>query len=276
MLVATAIFGAAHVAWSQATPPPTAGAPAGAAAATPQNGGRQSGEGGGGATRGTRAANGQSISSYPQRELAPKEVVDRGKGTFGVSCAFCHGSDAGGGEVGPNLHRSEVVLNDKDGELIAPIVHGARQAQGMPAIPLTDDQIKDVAAYLHSFAVTSRTDPGAENINIVIGNQSAGEAYFQKTCASCHTVASMKDVVSKISDPKTLQQWWLVPGGGGRRGAVPTGLKAPELTATVTTKSGEKIEGVLDRMDDFNAIVKLPNGTMQDFNLTDGSVKVDV
>jgi cytochrome c oxidase cbb3-type subunit 3 len=53
-------------------------------------------------------------------------MLDRGKTLYGVSCAFCHGSDAGGGEVGPNLKRSEVVLEDQSGELIAPIVHGAR------------------------------------------------------------------------------------------------------------------------------------------------------
>ena len=35
---------------------------------------------------------------------------------YGVNCNFCHGSDARGGEGGPNLLRSELVLNDQNGE----------------------------------------------------------------------------------------------------------------------------------------------------------------
>jgi mono/diheme cytochrome c family protein len=43
-----------------------------------------------------------------------------------VQCNFCHGSDARGGEGGPNLLRSDLVLNDKRGELIATVVQNGR------------------------------------------------------------------------------------------------------------------------------------------------------
>src|SRR5580704_11526542 len=74
---------------------------------------------------GTIAIKGQTLD-FPDRPKFPQEVIDRGKTTYGVSCSFCHGSDARGGEVGPNLLRSAVGLQDQNGEMIAQIVHGGR------------------------------------------------------------------------------------------------------------------------------------------------------
>ena len=168
---------------------------------------------------GAGARGGQRQQAYPDRAKAPQEKLDSGKAIYGVSCAFCHGSDAGGGEGGPNLLRSGVVLQDESGELIKPIVHGARIDKGMPAIDVTDAQIVDIAAWLHSLKVASRTDPNEFQIDIVRGDAKAGEAYFQKTCASCHSVTGdLKGFASKMPNPKTLQQTWMLPGGGGGRG----------------------------------------------------------
>ena len=36
---------------------------------------------------------------------------------------------------GPNLLRSQLVLNDQDGELILPVVQSGRSSPGMPAMP---------------------------------------------------------------------------------------------------------------------------------------------
>jgi len=219
------------------------------------------------AGRGRAAADAQParrLTSFPTREKAPQEVLDRGKAQFGISCAFCHGSDAGGGEVGPNLKRSGVVLEDKDGELIEPIVHGARQDMGMPRIDLTSAQVKDIAAWLHSLAVTSRTDPNAEKINIVVGNADAGTQAFQQRCASCHSATNdLQAFGSKFNDPKALQQWWMMPGSGGARGAVarvPQGLHLTPATVTVTGKDGHKIEGKLLRLDDYYVRMQTQDG----------------
>src|SRR5580698_2480776 len=70
------------------------------------------------------------VPDFPQRPPAPKDVLERGKAVYGVNCSFCHGSEAKGGETGPNLLRSNIVLQDKDGELIAMIVHGGRADRG--------------------------------------------------------------------------------------------------------------------------------------------------
>src|SRR5947207_14986795 len=49
------------------------------------------------------------------------DVAARGEKLYAASCAFCHGPDARGGGQGPSLLRSELVLHDDKGELIAPV-----------------------------------------------------------------------------------------------------------------------------------------------------------
>src|SRR5207247_10773790 len=84
---------------------------------------------------------------YPERPPAPAEQVARGQQIFRSNCSFCHGSDARGGESGPNLVRDQVVLRDQTGELITPIVQNGIPAQGMPKFALSAADITDIAAW---------------------------------------------------------------------------------------------------------------------------------
>ena len=75
---------------------------------------------------------GNPTATFPaqQRALAEAAVIERGKGLYTTTCSPCHGADLRGGPTGgPNLLRSQVVLSDQHGELILPIVHGARAEQ---------------------------------------------------------------------------------------------------------------------------------------------------
>jgi cytochrome c553 len=160
------------------------------------------------------------------------------------------------------------VLDDQNGELILPIVRGARADRGMPQIDLTDAQVSDIAAFLHSLHVTSHA--AGENINIVVGDPRAGEAYFEQKCAGCHSATGdLKAIGARIPDPKVLQQTWLLPGGPGGRRSVPPpasyGLHIPPATVTVTLASGEKVEGKLVRIDDFYVGLTEPDGTNRGF-----------
>ena len=95
-------------------------------------------------------------------------------------CGFCHGSNAKGGESGPDLIRSVQVIDDENGNLIGPIIRGGRQAQGMPKFDMTQAQISDIAAFLHE-GVRAAAERGTYKIlNIVTGNAKAGEALFQR------------------------------------------------------------------------------------------------
>ncbi len=217
---------------------------------------------------------------YPTRPLASKEVLEHGKATYSLSCGFCHGSDAGGGSVGPNLLRSEAVLQDKRGELIAPIVHGSRQDRGMPKIDITDEQIGEVADWLHSLKTGGKVF-STEKINIVVGNATAGQQAFDKMCASCHSTASLKGFAAKYADPRAMQQAWLLPGGGGGRGPARAGgnepqLNVPPVTATIIQPNGQKVTGKLDTIDDFYVAVITEDGATHRFLRMNDTPKVEI
>ncbi len=207
-------------------------------------------------------------------------MLERGKALYGVNCNFCHGSDARGGEGGPNLLRSELVLNDKAGENITAIIRNGRPDQGMPKFPFTDRQVSDVAAYLHNFKVGGYDISRMTPLTILVGDAKAGAAAFGAKCASCHSVAGdLKGLGKRISDPKQLQNTWIMPGGGGRGprpGAAAQLTNVPPTTVTVTSRSGVKTEGVLNRIDDFIVTLTAPDGTQQTFR-RDGAVpKVEI
>src|SRR5580704_12621999 len=58
--------------------------------------------------------------------------VERGKEIFVSACGFCHGSNAKGGEKGPDLLRSVLVLDDENGNAIGPVLLRGRPDKGMP------------------------------------------------------------------------------------------------------------------------------------------------
>jgi cytochrome c oxidase cbb3-type subunit III len=210
-----------------------------------------------------RGRGGMGMSAYPRRQVDPA-AVERGKGLYSVNCAFCHGSDARGGEGGPNLLRSTIVLSDSKGEAIAPVVREGRPTAGMPAFQLTPAQISDLAAYLHSFPVGGRDVARSAPPTIVVGDAASGQKFFEQKCGACHSAGGdLKGIASRIEDPKTLQQTWLMPGGRGGRGA--PAVAAPPITVTVSLGSGQKVEGKLERIDDFVVTLRDKEGVLRSF-----------
>jgi len=194
-------------------------------------------------------------------------MIERGKALYGVNCQFCHGGDARGGEGGPNLLRAELVLNDQNGELIAPVIQNGRVDQGMPKFPMTNAQVADIAAFLHSFRVAGYDNSRMKPPTIVVGDPSAGEAYFKTRCASCHSVSGdLKGIASKFPEPRALQQQFVMPGGRG----------GPITTVTVAPASGPKMEGRLVRIDDFIVTLADADGTQHTFRRNGDSPKVEI
>lgn len=214
--------------------------------------------------------------AYPSRPPADPAAVERGQAIYSVNCGFCHGADTRGGDNGPSLLRSSIVLDDQRGELIAPVVQNGRVDRGMPKFSLTDGQVADLSAYLHSFRAAGYDPSRNAPPSIVVGDARAGQTYFSATCASCHSVTGdLKGFASKIADPKTLQQTWLMPGSGGR-GANPLPIPVPLTTVTVTLPSGEKSEGELQRLDDFAVSLIQQDSTFRSFRRNGDTPKVDV
>jgi mono/diheme cytochrome c family protein len=219
---------------------------------------------------------GAGIGAYPAREPGDAATIERGRTIYSTNCAFCHGADTRGGASGPSLLRSAVVLDDKSGELIGPVVQAGRPDRGMPKFPLSNDQIADLAAFLHSFAVNGYDSSRQRPATIVVGNAGAGEAVFTTKCASCHSpTGDLQGLATRLSDPRVLQQSWLMPGSTVGRGGGPMPARSRPPTVTVTLPSGQKFEGELERVDDFFVALKTADGGRRAFRTSDGT-KVDI
>ena len=99
-----------------------------------------------------------------------------------------------------------------------PIVQDGRPPR-MPKFDFSPSQVADIAVFLHSFTINSRDPARIRPESIVTGDAAAGQAYFTAKCASCHSItADLKGLAARFPDSRALQQWWLMPGGGGRDG----------------------------------------------------------
>jgi cytochrome c oxidase cbb3-type subunit III len=239
-----------------------------------QRGGARGNAGGG---RGAAAP-----TNFPAQQRVPGDpaTIARGNTLYGIHCRSCHGADLRGGDQGgPNLLRSEIVLNDQAGELILPVVQQGRQNQGMPPMPaisLPPDDIKAIAEYIHSVTATARGQgsppPGPPiNLNIVVGDAVAGKAYFDSKCSSCHSATGdLMGISTRINNPTQLQNTWVGGGAGGRGG------NATPVSVTVTLPTGQKVEGRLGRIDDFIVVLELEDGTSRSFRREGNSPRVDI
>jgi cytochrome c oxidase cbb3-type subunit III len=220
-----------------------------------------------------------------QRPPADPAVVERGRGLYVGACAACHGVDARGGQLGgPNLLRSQLVLNDQDGELILPIVKNGRPGTPMVPIAMPDADVKAVATYLHALQALGSNQggppPGEEApLNILVGNAKAGEKFFQAKCSSCHSpTGDLQGIATRIPEPKALQNTWVAGRTAGRGFGPPAanGSGRGVVTAVVTQPGGEKVEGRLLRIDDFLVAIALADGTTRSFRRAGDVPQVEV
>jgi len=181
-------------------------------------------------------------------------AVARGQKTFVSACGFCHGANAKGGESGPDLLRSVLVLDDDNGERIAPVILNGRADKGMPKFALSQAEISDIATFLHNGIRAASLHGVYPIIDIVTGNAKAGQSYFNGSgkCNACHSVTGdLKGIGSKY-DPVTLQGKFLMPRAAGRIGAESAGKVNAQIVVKVTLPSGKSLEGKLLHVDDFN------------------------
>ena len=220
----------------------------------------------------------QSPYDAQQRPPGDPARIARGQALYGIHCRGCHGIDLRGGDLGgPNLLRSPLVLRDRQGELIWPVLRDGQSTPGvaeMPAQSLSEDDALAVAEFMHSILATSTRQggppPGPEvELDIVVGDPTAGRAYFEATCASCHAAdGDLAGIATRISDPKTLQNTWV---RGRQRGA-----PRPPVRVTVTEATGARTEGRLERLDDFLVALTTDDGRRRSFRRRGGTPRVEV
>jgi len=209
---------------------------------------------------GDRPAASQSDSPGPAGPDFPRPPGDpaaiaRGKQIFSVNCGFCHGSDARGGEVGPNLLRSPIVLNDQHGEIIAAVVLNGRVEKGMPKFNMTMENVADIAAYVHDIKAGRNASAPFDPRSVLVGDPAAGKTYFngKGRCTACHSVSGDLAGIGSKYNPKSLQDTILTGGGSGMLG-IPSPT-APPRTVSITLPAGELIKGRLISVDDFVVVL---------------------
>jgi cytochrome c oxidase cbb3-type subunit 3 len=196
-------------------------------------------------------------------------AAQRGKAQFQSSCGFCHGNDATGSRA-PDLLHSAILSHDENGNLVGSVIRNGRADKGMPAFSnLKEDQVADIVTFLHFQAyqaLHSASVPGDYPLaKMLTGNAAAGKAYFEGAggCTGCHSVTKDLAGIAKKYAPVDLQQHMVYPSN-----------KNVERTAVVTLPSGQRFEGKLAELDEFNIGIIDKEGWHQSWPIN--AVKVEI
>ncbi len=205
------------------------------------------------------------------RDVPAPDAVERGRQAFTVSCGFCHGIDARGGEGGPDLVRSAMMLNDEGGDLLGPFLEVGRPDAGMPPFSISDAEVRDLAGFVRaqSQAVINR---GLYEIqNVFTGDAERGRAYFngEGGCSGCHSPAGDLAGVGRRMEGPDLLARMIYPGRGGR------GRPAQPRTVEVVVPGGTAFQGTLEYIDDFTVALRTAEGRYRSFQRTPG-VEINV
>lgn len=181
-------------------------------------------------------------------------LVQAGDTLFHQNCAFCHGRDAMGGESGPDLTRSKLVLSDKGGDKITEVVREGRPDTKMPAFRFSGEEMESLVAFLHARVAAAASGKGGRRgvdvADLQTGNAEAGKAYFNGAggCARCHSPTGDLAGIATKYEGLQLEEHMLYPKGA-------------KSTVTVTLPSGEKVSGTLAYRDEFTIGLRDANGT---------------
>ncbi|MGB9465714.1 MAG: c-type cytochrome [Candidatus Acidiferrum sp.] len=209
-----------------------------------------------------------AVSNSPARQQSetPDPAIERGHKQFGQSCGFCHGAEATGARA-PDLIRSTLLAHDVKGDLIGEVIRHGRPDKGMPPQSLTDEQVSDIASYLHARAAEAMRSSGLPNVypveKLLTGSADAGKAFFNGAgrCNTCHSpTGDLNGVAHKYSSIE-LEAHMLYPDG-------------KHATAVVTLASGKEVKGPLVHYDDFEVALRDASGWHRSFSRD--QVKVEI
>ncbi len=201
-------------------------------------------------------------------QLSPEAAA--GSALFQQNCAFCHGHDAMGGETGPDLTRSKLVLSDTDGSRIAEVMREGRTGNDgrMPAFQFSASESASLVAFIRaSVAAAAKLKGGRRGVDaadLQTGNADSGKMYFDGAggCAKCHSPTGDLAGIASRYQGLQLEERMLYP-------------RNAKSSVTVTLPSGQTVAGVLAFRDEFTVALKDSSGTYRSWPAADVSYKVD-
>jgi len=217
------------------------------------------------------------LSAGPQdRQVVDDSSAALGKAIYFRECITCHGPKARGagpnateGQRGSDLVRSLVVLHDRYGNQLGPFLKKGHPMQGGGlSAALNPAQVQDLANFLHQrFEDTLHRAPFEKPLDVLTGNATAGEAYFNGAgkCNTCHSVTGDLAHIATKYNPPALQLRFLFPksarfGGGGS--------SSKPVTVTITQPDGHTFSGEVVRMDDFTVALRDSSGEYRSWTRT--------
>jgi len=166
----------------------------------------------------------------------------KGKSTFELRCATCHGLDGLGGEHAPDIVRRPEVRALSNDALLH-VIHEGIPQQGMPGFgDLSQGDIEAVAGYLHFLQGQSAEDSRR-------GDPESGKALFfgKAGCSGCHQMGSRGQFVpwdlagfARDHDAGEIREAIVNPSGGLRE------------TAVALAQDGRSFSGIIRNEDNLS------------------------
>lgn len=144
-------------------------------------------------------------------------VLQHAKETYVLfGCAYCHGVNLVTRGEATDLMHSKLVGRDTDGKLIGALLRsGIPQTAKLSPMPqfsdLSDQQIDNLSRWIHYARAQGRFKELVEAKDPPAGNGSAGKAYFDDRCGSCHSASGDLAGIGKKYDAATLKARFLRP-----------------------------------------------------------------
>jgi cytochrome c oxidase cbb3-type subunit 3 len=195
-------------------------------------------------------------------------LAEAGGALFQRNCAFCHGRDAAGGETGPDLTRSKLVLADVGGDKISEVVRNGRPETKMPAFNFSSQEMLSLTTFIHAQVAKAEAHKGSRRgvdvADLQTGNVEAGKRYFNGAggCAKCHSPTGDLAGIASRYEGLALEQRMLYP-------------KNVKSHVTVTLPSGQTVAGTLDYKDEFTVGLRDDNGTYRSWSVNNVKYTVD-
>ena len=147
---------------------------------------------------GSAAAQSPARQDYDIDYIGPPmadPVMQHSKETYVLfGCSYCHGLYLVTRGEATDLMHSSLVGRDENANLIGPLLRaGIPQTAKLSPMPqfsdLSDQQISDLARWIHYARQQGRYRELTEPNGAAPGNVAAGKTYFEQTCSSCHPAA---------------------------------------------------------------------------------------
>ncbi len=207
----------------------------------------------------------QAANAVSGPKSASPEVA-AGNTVFQQNCAFCHGRDTMGGETGPDLTRSKLVIADVNGDKISEVVRNGRPEKKMPGFDIQGSEMTNLVAFIHAQASAAASKKGARKgvdvADLQTGNLEAGKQYFDAKCATCHSATGdLKGIASRF-EGLHLEEQMLYP-------------REAKSKITVTLLSGEKVKGTIAYHDEWTIGIRDENEVYRSWKVNKVRIAID-